>query len=114
MESIQVTANRGTLTQRTFKDATIESANVILTGDQLIIKDGKVASLSGNVSKEDKTNIGTFAYQNGVVDPRMPGMPGYKCEVSITSEAFASLAVEATEALQAGVIELVNEEITNQ
>lgn len=111
METIQVTTNRGTLTQRTFKNATISSANVILSGDQLIIQDSKVISFTGRVTKKDKTDIGSFTYQNGENDPAiMPYMAGYKCEVSITSEAFASLAVEATEALQAGVVELAQEE----
>lgn len=72
----------------------------------------EVTSLSSRVTKKDKMDIGSFTYQNRENDPvtTTPGIPGYKCEVSITSEAFASLAVEATEALQMGVVKLANEE----
>ena len=109
METIQVTTSRGTLYERVFKDSQIQSENVNLNGNKMKMLEGKITNISGTVTKKDGTTIGSFIYNNSDNDP-MFAEGGYKCEVVITDEGSATLQVEATRALLAGIGELTKED----
>lgn len=111
MPQISVTVNKGDLVSESYKDSSIISDNITLTGNLSMVSNGKVTSFEGvikqNITKEE---IGNFSYRN-ITNSDIDHMSGdYYSSITIYREVEDTIQVEATNALLSGIVKL--QEIT--